>query len=260
MPALLDLPAPLLSWLDAVLETTGLPPVLRIVLYAILSAWLSMTIYRRCSRQEELATLSASSRALRQELAAYDGPFEGLMQRVRRLMRLSARHLRLSLVPALLGGLPLLLLMPWLSNQFGLAPLPAGTLVLVVPEGLQQPRSSLQWTDPAARWDEQARGWRVPWPAQDQPVELRQADRVLLRLPPAVPAAIVHRRMPAFNLLVGNPAGYLPDDAPLAALRFDLRERELHWFGPAWLRGWLATYLVSVFAFSLALKWRWKLQ
>lgn len=253
----LDWPAPLWSALDSALAL-ALPGVLRVLLYALVSAWLCMTIYRRLSRQQELADISAESRRLRAELAGYDGPFDGLMQRVRRLLGLNGRHLRLSFVPALLAGLPLLLLMPWLSNQFGSYFPTAGTPIQIVPEELSVAPTALIWTTNDVRWDEQAQAWTLPWPST--PVSLRHGEQTLLTLPMPAPAALLHPRVPSFNWLIGNPAGYLPETAPMAAVHLDLPEQELLPIGPGWLRGWLAIYLIAMVIASLYLKWRWKLQ
>jgi hypothetical protein len=162
---LLDLPAPLWSLIDDALTAIGSPALVRVMLYAIGSAWISMAIYRRTSRQSELAILAAQSRALRDELASYDGEFAGLMQRVRRLLRLSARHLGLSFVPAVLGGLPLLFVLPWLSNNFSYRLPEVGTRIDVVPQGVEDAAKALQWQPHDPGWDATLGGWRVDWPA-----------------------------------------------------------------------------------------------
>jgi hypothetical protein len=51
-----------------------------------------------------------------------------------------------------------------------------------------------------------------------------------------------------------NPAGYLPDDAPVDEVRIDLPRRELHGFGPSWMRGWEAIFLPVLFVAALAYK------
>lgn len=257
---LLDLPSPLLTAIDDGLGSLGLPAVVRLLLYAAASAWLCMALYRRLSRQSELAELATASRALRRELADYDGPFDGLMQRVRKLLGLSSRHLRLSFLPAMLGGLPLLLALPWMSNHFGLEMPAAGSAVTVTIEGMESSASLPRWTDSQASWNSETKEWQVRWPESEQPIELRDEGQVLLRLPLEAPASIVHRRVPAFNWLLGNPAGYLPDTAPMFALHLNLPARHLHSLGPQWLRGWMAVYLIPMVLFSLVFKWRWKLQ
>jgi hypothetical protein len=256
---LLDLPAPLLELLDQGLSGLGLPALLRVLLYGIMSGWLSMVLYRRWSNQEELAELSAATRTLRRELSGYDGPFDGLLERALKLLKLNSRHLRLSFVPALLAGLPLLLVLPWLSNQFSLSWPDTGSTVQIRAEGLPANAVIPRWTDPTAQWEPATQTWTLTWPASSASVALRWKQESLYELPGEHPATTVHRRLPLFNTLIGNPAGYLPDDAPLAALHLEMPQRELHVFGPGWMRGWLFCYLVTVFATALLLRWRWKL-
>jgi hypothetical protein len=258
-PGLLDLPSPLWDLIDGGLASVGAPALARVMLYAIASAWISMTIYRRTSRQQELATLATASRALRAELAGYDGEFSGLMQRVRRLMRLSARHLVLSFVPAMLGGLPLLFVLPWLSNTYSHGLPPPGTVVEFRTEGLSVPATTLRWHGIDAPWDERIQGWHVAWPAVPATVELKHGEAVLLALPMRAPSRIVHRYLPALNLLVANPAGYLPETSPLDAIHIDLPAPALLPWGPQWLRGWLGIYVVTLLTASLVWKWRWRL-
>jgi hypothetical protein len=257
---LLDLPSPLWDLVDDGLASVGLPALARVMLYAIASAWISMAIYRRTSRQAELATLATESRALRAELADYDGEFAGLMQRVRRLMRLSLRHLGLSFVPAMLGGLPLLFVLPWLSNTFSHELPTPGTVLEFRTEGLSVPGNALRWHGIDAPWDAQISGWHVAWPDAPIGVELKHGETSLLALPLPAPSSVVHRYLPALNVLMANPAGYLPDASPLDAIRLDLPTHALLPWGPDWLRGWPAVYFITMLAASLAWKWRWRLQ
>ena len=262
---LLDLPAPLLQAVDGWLALL-LPALLRVWLYGAISGVVSMALYRRWSAQSKLAALSERTRALRQELAGYDGPFDGLMTRVGELLRLSGRHLRLSFVPAMLSGLPVLFLLPWLSNHFGHQWPSTGDALQVQPQGLSVPVEALQWSGPdgatAVHWDPDSGSWALSWPAAEQPVELRQGELRLLTLPPAGDYAIpvLHKRSLPFNWLIANPAGYLPDDGPLQAVALDLPPQALHGLGPGWLRHWLAMYLLPLLAVSLWLRWRWRLQ
>ncbi len=62
-----------------------------------------------------------------------------------------------------------------------------------------------------------------------------------------------------FNWLIGNPAGYLPADAPVAHIHLELPRRQLLDLGPSWLRGWIFWYFLVALLVSLWLKWRWRL-
>jgi hypothetical protein len=81
---------------------------------------------------------------------------------------------------------------------------------------------------------------------------------VLLSLPTAAPAGVVHQRR-WWNLLVGNPAGYLPAPGAVDTLELGLPRAEFLPFGPAWLRGWIAYFFAIVIVFSLLLKFLWRL-
>lgn len=259
------LDAPALAWraIDGVLATLQWPAAARIALYGVASAWLCMAIYRRCSGQARLAQLAGEMRAARHDLAHWDGPFDGLLTRVGRVLRLSARHLRLTLGAALLSGLPVLFVLPWLSNTFGHVFPAAGEPVAVRVEAPQPAPPGLRWEpEVAARASGDpkfASAWQVAWPAEGQSAVLRHDARELLQLPLAAAVPVVHVRRPLWNTLVGNPAGYLAEDAPVQAIAIDLPPRELLPVGPRWARGWLAWYLLPLLLASVWLRFRWRL-
>ncbi|MBD8526481.1 hypothetical protein [Pseudomarimonas arenosa] len=256
---LLDLPAPLFDALDSGLAWLGLPPLARLMVYATASAWVSMALYRKCSRQDEIKHVSEAARSLRAELADYDGPFDGLLQQVSALFRLSARHLGLSFGPALLSGLPILLVLPWLSNSFEWIRPQPGDAVSIQAIGSQSAIQQLRWNDPEVEWNADQRAWKVSWPDESSKLQLQQAERILLELPLQQVSAVVHQRIPVFNWLIGNPSGYLPDGSAIEQLNIELKPRELIGFGPSWLRNWLTLYLTAVVLISLLLRWKWKI-
>ena len=67
------------------------------------------------------------------------------------------------------------------------------------------------------------------------------------------PNATIHKRQ-RWNLLIGNPAGYLPDDAKVERIELGLAPNEYLPFGPAWLRPWFSVFFAALLAGSLALK------
>lgn len=262
---LLDLPAPLWSLLDRALAAAWLPALARVALFGALSGWLCMWLYRRWSRQDQLALLAPRVKAARADLAAWDGDFAGLMTRVRTVFALSGRHLRLTFAAALLAGLPVLLVLPWLSNQFGHAWPAPGEPVRVQVLAPTAPAALLAWDRPgqapAVRTipGEIGPAWTVAWPDPGTPLVLTADGADLLELPLAAPVTVVHQRAPLWNWLVGNPAGYLADGVAVEAIAIGLPARQLHAIGPAWLRGWLAVYFIVLVLVSLLLKVRWRL-
>ena len=252
---LLDLPVPLFDFVDGLLAAVHLPAIARLLLYGGIGGWLSMLLYRRTSPQQRLAALRAELAAVQATVIRHDGDFGEMQGLIWRQLSLSLRQLGLTLAPALVGALPLLFSVPWISNRFEwIAPVAGvSTRICATPADAAK---SLHWTPPVAVDGE---CWNVAWPQPASPAVLSDAGRrELLALPSPVPAAIVHK-FNLLNWLVANPAGYLPDDAAVDAIHIDMPLQTWLPWGPGWARGWELPFFFAAFAVSIVLKWRWKL-
>src|SRR5581483_3116222 len=187
-------------------------------------------------------------------LALHEGGFGELHALIRRNLALSIRQLGMTLKPALIASLPLLFVMPWLSNRFGIeAPAP-GTHVAACARPAEAAQG-LRWEPAAAAPRDGC--WQLAWPADDAHLKLEDAQGTLLFAVPAAPRSDIVHKFIFLNWLVGNPDGYLPDSAPLDALTLALPQRALVPLGPAWLRGWEPWYFGILLIVSVALKLRW---
>jgi hypothetical protein len=252
---LFDLGAPLLAAIHARLET-WLPPALEIALWALLCAWASMWLYRRLSRQYQLLQLKDQVRAATRELAAYAGDFGGMLSRVTQALRLTLRQVRLTLGPALLSSLPVLFVLPWLSNTFEYELPSAGRVQSL---RVQDPAQPLSWVPDAAVVRTGNGEWKFVWPDSEHPIAVRDRHGLtLFTLPLTTAVPVLHKRGP-WNWLIGNPAGYLPGQAAVEAVEISLPAREIIGSGPPWLRHWLAPFVLILIAGSLWLKVRWRL-
>lgn len=239
-----------------------LPLPLTLVFWAFVSGWATMWVYRAVSNQEKLAALKPQVKAVQQKLATYDGEFSGLIPLIRENFRLSGRHIGLAIGPAIVAGIPVLFVLVWGSNEFGVHFPEAGDRVNVAvsSEAVERDADNWRWVDTEARHlpsavDEALR-WRLNWPAQT--AYLETADGVkAVELPPAKPTPILHKRQ-WWNLLIGNPAGYLAADNPVDSIRMDLPSHEILLLGPDWMRGWLFSYFVVLIVVSLGFKFYWK--
>lgn len=253
---LLDWPAPLLDALDTGLDRIGVPALLHIVAYAAASSWVGMALYRRLSDQPRLAEVGAQVAQSQQALASHEGDFATLRVLILGNLRATGHHLALTLRPAIIASLPLLFFLPWLSNRFDFRQPDAGQPISVC---VQPAVDGLHWqTSNVVAAD--AKGcWLVPWPDSKTPATLADpAGRTLLSLSDVAASDTVEK--PAWiNWLIGNPAGYLPSDAPIERVHIALPQRQLLHIGPAWFRGWMLWYLSAVFFVSFWLKWRWRL-
>lgn len=252
----LDLPSPLLGGVDGLLSG-WLPPVARLVLWAVVAAVASMALYRVTSNQPRLAAIKAEMAALRSRIAGFDGPFAEMWGLTRRNLVLALRQIWVTLVPAILGSVPVIFLLVWVSNSFDLALPKPGDPVAVqahARDGATLP--PLRWVPGGARTLGDGR-WTVAWPDAGAALELRDPDQLLLALPLAAPVGVVHQRR-WWNSLLGNPAGYLPPGA-VDAVAIALPARTYLPFGPAWLRGWMPLFFAVVLAVSVLLKLTWRL-
>ena len=143
---LFDLPAPTLSWLDqGVLG--ALPPLVRLVLWALIGAALSMGLYKSISPQRRIGELREAAIAARRRMAGYDGEFSGLGEVAIASLGGSLRHVGVVVLPAVIASLPVLCLLVWLSNTYGYA-LPDADAPLEV--RIEPPDQPVTWQTDAA--------------------------------------------------------------------------------------------------------------
>ena len=253
---LLDIPGLLLGPIDSAPAAIKVPALLRLLGWGWLSGYAGMWIYRRFSPQQRIAEVRTMLADVQKQLASYDGEFSGLLPLIRKQFSLAMRQLRLTTAAALLAALPILLMLPWISNTFSERnPAPGESLMLCAEPA--QAATQWQWNGRALATD--AEGCQqVDWPEITQPLQLKEGSITLLQLPLPAPAGIVHKRH-WLNVLVGNPAGYLPEQARTSSIRLHLPYREFIPIGPSWMRGWEAVYFLSALVVSLWLRWRWKL-
>lgn len=258
---LLDWPGVVFGWInDGLLLFLPLP--LALLLWGVVSGWATMWVYRRFSNQDKLAALVPQARAVRRELANYDGEFSGLFPLMRENFRLSGRHIGLALGPALLAGVPVLFVLVWISNAFGAYFPEPGARVNVEAVSTDAGSNALRW-----RWQEtesrhlpSAVGepirWRIAWPEESAGLVTPEGETVA-EIPPPQAAPVLHPRR-WWNVLIANPAGYLPPDSPADSIRLNLPVREILPFGPDWMRGWMFPYFVVLIIASLGFKFYWR--
>jgi len=236
-----DLPAPLLAWLDAGLGLIA-PPTLRLVLWGLIGGVGSMALYWLLSPQDQIAGAKRAAARARQALDAYEGEFADAWPLIRNLLRHALRQLGLVLWPALVASAPAICLLAWLSSTYEYSYPGAPDLVGIhtSPEQLQA-----ALLPPAAASEKGKSTPRI--------VVADQAGNVVRTIPWAAPITTIDKRH-WWNFLIGNPAGYLPDDASIERIQLDLQPNEYLSFGPEWLRAWYGVFFAALLASSLAIK------
>ena len=243
-----DIPAPLFGSIDAALAGF-LPDSVRLIFWGIAAGAGSMGLYWLTSPQKKLEQAKIDSVAARKALSAYEGDFDGIFPLMVRSLSTSIRHFGLALGPALLGALPVIFLMVWMAGSYGYRMPEAGTDVTVTTIGRS---ATLAWTD--GTQTETENSWTVSWPAAGETLSLTDtAGDVLLSLPLSHPVPVRHKHV-WWNILFANPLGSLPDDAPAEAVEIGLEAKLFMPFGPGWMRGWEAPFILVVLVASVAIK------
>jgi hypothetical protein len=232
----LDIPAPLFTAINGTLGS--LPLLGQLLFWAVVTAVLSMFLYWLCSAQDKVGKAKERAISARKNMAGYDGhEFGEMWPLAKESLVSSGKHFFVVLGPALLSSVPALTLIIWVAGQFSFDMPTAGTTI-----GVQaNPVGELSVSE-------------VDWPTSDLPTALRDASGELLvelPLPAAVP--IVHKRQ-WWNSLMGNPNGYLSDDASVTEINFELTPINYLSFGPGWIRGWEFSYFIVLIICSLGIK------
>ena len=218
--ALLDILSPALAALDRGLQSLSVAPLWRIAIFAALGAMVSMWLFKKYSNQDALAALKRDIRQVQNDLVRSNDASRQLTQTVRQNLKLTGRQLWLSFWPALLASIPLLFLLAFCSNQFGVHAAEAGSRVYVTPVGLQGTPAAFEWHDVNAQWDARKAAWTFYQPEAGQSASLFFENREQFSLPTAVPTQVLHKKQ-WWNVLIANPAGYLDDEAALASIEFN---------------------------------------
>ena len=186
------------------------------------------------------------------------------MPLIRENFRLSGRQVMLALGPALLAGVPVLFVLVWISNAFGVKmPAPGADIEVRAVSAESGEPATWQWhgtpSDPLDQNTAPGHAWRLSWPGPEASATLITArGEDILELPPEHPAPVVHKRL-WWNSLIGNPAGYLPPESPAGAVYLGLPKKQMLPFGPGWMRGWEFLYFLLLIIGSLGLKLIWRI-
>lgn len=225
---LFDLPAPFFDFVDRSL-LGALPPLLRLVLWAVAGAAVSLALYRGLSPQRRITAAKAAALDARRRLNAHDGDLESALPLMRQSMKAALRHVGLVFPAAIAASLPVLALLVWLDGAYGYQ----------LPRGSQEPAVSVQPATYSGEW--QATG----------DIAVRDAGgSEVAHLTLTQPVTRIEKRR-WWNVLIGNPAGYLPEQGPVEQVTIALPERQYLPVGPDWLRSWAAVALTALAIASL---------
>jgi len=113
----LDFPAPFFAATDG-LMASGLPPVARLGVWALIASMVTMELYRLLSPQVRIAELKQRFAEKKQALDSFDGEFEDAWPMMRSMLGAAFLRVAIVLPGTLVAALPLLLLLVWMYGAY----------------------------------------------------------------------------------------------------------------------------------------------
>ena len=244
-----DLLAAPFGWIDSHL-LAWLPALVRLSVWGAASAAVTMALYWRLSPQQHVSEIKRQVAEARNRLSHFDGPFDEALPHIDAALRLSVRHMWVTLWPAVLASLPILFVASWVSGSYAYQmPRPGEEIVLQAEPG----DVPLRLETPLGVTFDRGLG-PIAWPAPGAKVPLIESDDlVIAELPLKIPVTVIDKRR-WWNFLFGNPNGYLPRQSEIERIEIALTERHYIGFGPDWIRAWEAPFFLVLVICSLAIK------
>jgi hypothetical protein len=218
-------------------QLARLPAGLRLAIWAALGAVVSLELYRLAAPQHRIRDLQLALRQAQERVARFDGEFAEGWPLIRGMLALALKRVWLVLPGTLIASVPLLVLILWLAVAYGAFYPPAGSEV-----GVRAPGSLI------GRWIEADAGT-----GRRQVEVLTPQGDLVTRTEVAAPVSVIAKRR-WWNAILGNPAGYLPEDSPVDWVEIELPRQQFLSAGPWWLRGWEAIFLPSLVLIALGYK------
>ncbi len=225
------------------------PVGLRVSTWGLLLGIGTMLVYGLFSDQETLESLKDEVSDAREALRSYDGTdVDEMGRRMKRAFGLSLQQLRLMLGPTLLAGVPVVVALIWMEGAYThRSPEPGEAIKATVHARQDDPGELVRWRPDSQVQSASGATSTIVWPGGEAELRLETVDSgaTLLTLPLSAPVRRIERTN--WTHWWFDDGGYaLPADAPIRHVSFELPRREVIPFGPTWLRGWYALFLVMI--------------
>ncbi|MGH8160879.1 MAG: hypothetical protein ACRESR_01770 [Gammaproteobacteria bacterium] len=220
----------------------ALSPAVRLVVWGVVGAIVSMGLYWLFSPQAMIADLKVRIKRSRRALDAHEGEMKDALPLMGQSLALALKQVVVILVPGVVSAVPLLFLLAWLYTGYGYR-LPAsyGDIPLrAVPARFH------------AHWKVGA-GMTPPEIVVDGRGSKRVAEIAI-----KAPIPYVAKRQ-WWNALFGNRNGYLPGNGRLEYIEVGLPRKTYLPFGPGWARGWEAIFFAVLIVVSIIMKFAFRI-
>jgi len=246
---------PILNWFDDLISPV-IPLTFILIIWALISALLGVLTFRKLCQFDRLTDTKTQLKSAQQTMIDHDGDFADLLPLAWQNIKLSLKRMGITLWPALTSIIPVMFILVFLSNRYDLQAPAQGMLVpyTVTAETEQGGEPDWYWLNQ----DNMQKHKQLHWPEKTTTLTLTNGDTEVFSAP-FKPVGIIHKKH-WWNLLIGNPAGYLSEDSPIKQITFEFPQKTVPDWMQNYLGGWLWFYLLVTVLFSVVLMIRLKIK
>ena len=241
-----DLLTPPLAWIDnTILASINID--VRLIIWSLISAIGSTLLFKWFINPQKISVAKTQLRASQKALNSHDGEFSELKSLATKTIALSLKRLGLTIIPTLAASTILVFMLVFLSSQYDLKVPEAGSRInytITWEEGIKN--QTIQWSDKLANTQT-----TVTWPEENTTIEMFDNQGLKLLSIPTVPVSIIHKKQ-WWNVLLANPAGYIPDHSDVAYVTFEFTSKEMGPIFGAYFDTWHWPFIILLSLFSIA--------
>ena len=223
-----------------------LPPLARLMMWGALAGWLSILLYKMISPQARLSALCSETKGIKQTLKVMDTNDEAYKTLIFKALSMNFRRFGMSLIPALISALPVLLLVTFLDAQYGLTKPEPGQPVAILAES----GSDIN----PGQGQKFSKGWVISWPHPENSVTVRDADgNDILQITSTTQVGVASKAG-LMRYLFGAPAGALPPKSRVESVFLESTPRDLIQSNLVFPYQWTIPFFLAVVMASLGIK------
>lgn len=229
---------------------------LRLCFFGLIAGVLAISIYAKISPQASINSLKQRGRKLRQKMKNSEMEFKAFYSMAIENLKISLKLLCIIIGPALISAIPVLILSAWIHTYYGynfwqsapkdflVKPEPGYNIKLVFHE--KDNIQSGKLTD-------------INYENINKMTIFINGNSIYTGDPFRPPAPLLYKRK-WWNILIGNSAGYLAEDAPVDYIHLNFQKKVILGWTPKWVSGWVLPFFVSVLVVALVMKRKLKIQ
>lgn len=229
--------------------------VVIILFWALVLSVISMLIYKLTSPQKRLRILKEEQKEIQQLMKDDEVMEEQAISLAGKLLKVSFRRVCLTCLPAVLSGIPILLMWGFLSYNFDRETPQAGDVISMnISPAVEGVYVNNQFLAPDNKGE-----IAVNWPSEGNLMMGDRQGHEIFDVNRSKPEYFINK-WKWWNVIIPSPYGYIGKNANVDMIWINLPMKEYLTFGPWWLRSWFVVFVLGMITFSLLIKYTFKIE